>query len=74
MLSKHISGAGLSLMSVLSLRLGSPLQTGWREAGLPGRPFKQRGGASGWLPSLSQGPVQSGVIEIDWMLFFLLQM
>lgn len=32
------------------------------------------GGGVCWLPSVSRGPVQSAVIEIDWMLFFLLQM
>lgn len=38
--------------------------------------FGERGGAwrASWLPSLSRGPVRSAVIEIDWMLFFLLQM
>lgn len=43
---------------------------------LPVKGWGERGGAWGvsWLPSLSRGPVQSAVIEIDWMLFFLLQM
>lgn len=45
-----------------------------------GLSFQSRVGGKGrsmgvsWLPSLSRGPVQSAVIEIDWMLFFLLQM
>lgn len=38
--------------------------------------FGERGGAlrASWLPSLSWRPVRSAVIEIDWMLFFPLQM
>lgn len=61
----------------------SPCQTEWvgpnqaqPQASGSSQGLGERGGAWGfsWLPSLSRGPVQSAVIEIDWMLFFLLQM
>ncbi len=60
-----------------------PCQTEWvgpnqaqPQASASSQGLGKRGGAWGvsWLPSLSRGPVQSAVIEIDWMLFFLLQM
>lgn len=62
---------------------GCPGQTEWvgpeqaqPQASTSSQGLGERGGAwwVSWLPSLSRGPVQSAVIEIDWMLFFLLQM
>ncbi len=57
----------------LSLRLGSQLQTGWREAGLPGRPFKSEEEEllSGYLLVSGAGTIWG---NWDWLdVIFLLQ-